>query len=173
MARTARSAPPSALNAASDSHPAALLDSVVERSTSKQAPPAASGIAVGRLDGFDDSGLPIVSIAQLGATVSPSQSMVLLEAAHVGQHLAIGFEGGDRSRPLVLGLMMGSARPLPPTALVDGERVVLQAEHEIELRCGDAAIVLSADGRITVRGTYITSHASATQRILGGSVNVN
>jgi uncharacterized protein (DUF2345 family) len=64
--------------------------------------------------------------------------------------------------------------PRPPAEVrVDGERVVLQAEHEIELRCGEAAIVLSADGRITLRGTYITSHASATQRILGGSVNVN
>ncbi len=57
--------------------------------------------------------------------------------------------------------------------LVDGERVVFQAEHEIELRCGDAAIILSCDGRIELRGTYITSKASATQRILGGSVNIN
>ncbi len=56
---------------------------------------------------------------------------------------------------------------------MDGERVVLRAEHEIELRCGEAALILNADGRIQLRGTYITSHASATQRILGGSVNVN
>lgn len=65
-----------------------------------------------------------------------------------------------------------AARP-PAEALIDGERVVLNAQHEIELRCGDAAIVLSADGRIEFRGTYITSQASATQRILGGSVNIN
>jgi hypothetical protein len=57
--------------------------------------------------------------------------------------------------------------------IVDGRHIVLQAEREIELRCGDAAIILSADGHIQLRGTYITSHASATQRILGGSINMN
>jgi hypothetical protein len=56
---------------------------------------------------------------------------------------------------------------------VDGQRHVVEAAQEIELRCGEAAIVLFADGRIQLRGTYITSHASATQRLVGGSVHLN
>jgi mannose-6-phosphate isomerase class I len=56
---------------------------------------------------------------------------------------------------------------------VDGHREVIEAAQELELRCGEACIVLTADGRIQLRGTYITSHASATQRIVGGSVHVN
>lgn len=88
--------------------------------------------------------------------------------------LALGFEGNDPGRPIVLGpLMSKPAEPASLDALIDGQRVTLQGEREIELRCGEAAIILSADGRIILRGTYITSHASATQRILGGSVNVN
>jgi len=63
--------------------------------------------------------------------------------------------------------------PLNVDVRVDGQSVSVKAQNEIELRCGQAAIVLTADGRITLRGTYITSHASATQRILGGSVNLN
>ena len=54
-----------------------------------------------------------------------------------------------------------------------GHREVIEAAEELELRCGEACIVLTADGRIQLRGTYITSHASATQRIVGGSVHVN
>ncbi|WP_229417946.1 hypothetical protein [Pseudoduganella buxea] len=76
----------------------------------------------------------------------------------------------------MLGVMLTpapAAAPLAADVLLDGERVVLEAAHEIELRCGEAALILSADGRIELRGTYITSQASATQRILGGSVNVN
>jgi len=78
--------------------------------------------------------------------------------------------------PLILGAMLTASAAPPPSdadVMVDGERVVLTAVREIELRCGDAALILSADGRIQMRGTYITSHASATQRILGGSVNIN
>lgn len=56
---------------------------------------------------------------------------------------------------------------------VDGHREVIEAAQELELRCGEACIVLTADGRIQLRGTYITSHASATQRIVGASVHVN
>jgi hypothetical protein len=32
---------------------------------------------------------------------------------------------------------------------------------------------MEKDGHIIIRGTYVTSHASATNRIRGGSVNLN
>lgn len=82
------------------------------------------------------------------------------------------FEQGDVTRPIVIGAMWG-----PPDASnaveVNNERIVIEAEQELELRCGDAVIVLTADGRILQRGNYISSHASATQRIRGGSVQIN
>jgi hypothetical protein len=79
---------------------------------------------------------------------------------------------------LLLGpVWQAPAAPAPatptPTLTADGQRHVVEAAQEIELRCGEAAIVLTADGRIQLRGTYITSHASATQRLVGGSVHVN
>jgi hypothetical protein len=90
--------------------------------------------------------------------------------------VALGFEAGEPYRPIILGFMMGpstQATEKPIEARLDQKRVVLTAEQEIELRCGEAAIILNADGRVTIRGTYVTSQASATQRILGGSVNLN
>jgi hypothetical protein len=32
---------------------------------------------------------------------------------------------------------------------------------------------MEKDGHITIRGTYLVSHASASNRIRGGSVNLN
>ncbi|NHZ44602.1 hypothetical protein [Massilia aquatica] len=48
---------------------------------------------------------------------------------------------------------------------------VIGGGAEIELRCGNAALIMSADGRIQLRDTYITSYTSETELILGGSVN--
>jgi Domain of unknown function (DUF6484) len=146
----------------------------------------ADGIAIGVLHSLADPGGARICLATLlGAATVHARSLVPLMAAHLGAQVAVGFEGGDTQRPIILGLMLaqppeapltlakGNTATQPSEAVVDGQRVVLRAEHEIELRCGEAAIVLSADGHIQLRGTYITSHASATQRILGGSVNVN
>lgn len=137
----------------------------------------ANGIAVGTLAGFAADGGALVDIAPFDLRGVPARSVTPLDAGQVGQPVALGFESGDPERPIILGMMLAPApvqAPRPAVdATLDGEKVTLTAEHEIELRCGEAAIVLSADGRIQIRGRYITSHADATQRILGGSVNIN
>jgi hypothetical protein len=152
--------------------PDRLLHDVVDRTPLRDRP--AHGIAVGILAGFDSDGSALVDIAAFGLSGVRARSVAALDAGQLGQQVALGFEAADPGRPIVLGLMLTAAPPRTQAeALVDGEKVVLTATHEIELRCGEAAIVLSSDGRVQIRGTYITSHASATQRILGGSVNVN
>ncbi|MDQ1918744.1 DUF6484 domain-containing protein [Massilia pseudoviolaceinigra] len=136
----------------------------------------ANGIAVGIFDGVDEDGGALVSIPTFGLSRIRARSISPLDLNQIGQSLALGFEAGEPTRPIILGVMLTTpAIPTlaPADVLLDGKKLVLTAEHEIELRCGDAALILSADGRIQLRGTYITSHASATQRILGGSVNIN
>lgn len=177
--------------------PHALLQNVLAQSLlpAKQA----GGIAIGVLEAFDPNGRALVNIAALGLTRLSAPSLVTLDKSNLGAQLALGFESGDSLRPIILGLILApqtladiaEAKPAAPDEqecqhtphskadsepldlIVDGQHIVLQAEREIELRCGEAAIILSADGHIQLRGTYITSHASATQRILGGSINMN
>lgn len=168
------SSPPSAASAAPDG-PASgerLLAEVIEHSS--QRPQRADGIAIGVFMGLDADGSPLVSVSKWGIARIRARSIAAIDSSHNGQSVALGFDNGDPLRPIILGLMLAqpAARPAPEVVL-DGERVQLEAAHEIELRCGEAAIILSADGRIELRGTYITSYASATQRILGGSVYVN
>ena len=104
------------------------------------------------------------------------------------QGVVLMFENGERSKPLVLGLVQEvSASPLVdailedlPTAnqvevTVDGKpRVIeLDAEQELILRCGQASITLRRDGKILIRGVYVETRASGTNRIKGGSVQIN
>jgi hypothetical protein len=154
--------------------PNQLLNAVVLQTP--QPPTRADGIAVGTVDGLTPDGTVLVSIPAFGLSRIPSRSIGSVGVDQTGNSVALGFEGGDPHLPIILGplLAVPAAKPAPElNVALDGERVVLKAQHEIELRCGEAALVLSADGRIQLRGTYITSHASATQRILGGSVNIN
>jgi hypothetical protein len=61
----------------------------------------------------------------------------------------------------------------PLEAIVDGKRVVLDARDEIVLRCGKASITLRRNGRIVIRGTYVETRSQGTNRIKGGSVQIN
>ena len=53
------------------------------------------------------------------------------------------------------------------------ERLVLSAEKEIVLRCGEASITLRADGKIILRGTHLLQRSSGPLRLKGGSVSIN
>ncbi len=60
-----------------------------------------------------------------------------------------------------------------PEAKIDGKRVTLTARDEIELRCGEASIVLRRNGRVVIRGAYLETRSRGTHRIRGGTVEIN
>ena len=53
------------------------------------------------------------------------------------------------------------------------ERHVFSARREIVLRCGKASITLTRSGKVIIRGTQVSTHATGTNRIKGGSVRIN
>jgi hypothetical protein len=136
------------------------------------------GIVIGSVvstlpDGRLQLSIPALSMESVEARVA-----CVPDGLVSGAEVAVMFEQGDIARALVMGPMYAGAnekatRQAEQEVLVDHQRVVIEAGQELELRCGEAAIILTADGRILQRGTYISSHASATQRILGGSVQIN
>lgn len=109
------------------------------------------------------------------------------------QSAALVFENGDLGLPIVLGLLQEAPTPLhdllraeaprPPAAdaprlapieaSVDGKRVVIDAEHEITLKCGEASLTLRRDGKILLRGTYVETYARGLNRIKGAQVKIN
>lgn len=100
-----------------------------------------------------------------------------LGAEDAGCEVALLFEGGDPARPFVVGRMEAGSAPAadanPVRAEVDGGRLVLTAEREIVLRCGEASITLTRAGKVLVRGAYLLSRSSGVNRIRGGSVQIN
>jgi hypothetical protein len=139
-----------------------------------------SGVRLGVLQGFDEQGQACVQIDGQVRQQVCAGALVALRAQDVGQRVALGFEDADTQRPLILGLLLeapGAAMHVSGTGSVSIERqgthTLIEAGEELELRCGEAVILLQADGRIDLRGTYITSHAHAGQRIRGGSVQIN
>lgn len=133
------------------------------------------GVVIGIFLGFDDGAAPLVVFSgNPKETAIPARSMIEMAASMIGTEVALLFEQGDSSRPLIVGRLVDPVRkPAPAQIVRDGELVRITAEERIELRCGKAVILMEKDGRIIIRGTNVTSHASAANRIRGGSIDLN
>ena len=69
---------------------------------------------------------------------------------------------------------LSTAAPAPGEPLRIAHReIVIEAGEELTLRCGEASIRITRDGKIVLRGDHILSRARGTQRIKGGSVAIN
>jgi hypothetical protein len=149
-----------------------VLDQTPRPGATDGQPAVAGSIALVQVHRVDGGGVWLHGSALGDEPVLATATLVPVGDADLGRWVAINACAGQPSRWVLMGYVM-QPHPLNVDVRVDGQSVSVKAQNEIELRCGQAAIVLTADGRITLRGTYITSHASATQRILGGSVNLN
>jgi hypothetical protein len=79
---------------------------------------------------------------------------------------------GDEQHPVVIGVVLGQAEDGPALSDVDGN-TVLTAARQLVLRCGAAAITISADGQVSISGTDVRSRAKRLQRITGANVKIN
>ncbi|CAH2396631.1 DUF6484 domain-containing protein [Mesorhizobium escarrei] len=133
------------------------------------------GVVIGVFLGYGDEALPLVVFpGNPRQTAVPARSLTELNSSMVGSEVALLFEAGDPGRPLVVGRLVNPERKTnAPLVVCDGENVRITGADRIELRCGKAAILMENDGRITIRGTYVTTHASAANRIRGGSIDLN
>jgi len=107
-----------------------------------------------------------VTIPALGETPLFAQSLVPVTAASVGRQAAVTMMD---DQPLILGLI----QPPAPEVEADGEKLLLEARREMTLRCGKASITMTADGRVTIRGTQVLSRSDGPNRVQGASVQLN
>jgi Domain of unknown function (DUF6484) len=132
------------------------------------------GVVIGLVLGFQDAAPLVVFSGNPSDQAITARSLVRLTAEDVGREVALLFEDGARDRPLIMGRLVEPVRDdSVPVVVADGQMVRLVAKQRIELRVGKSSLIMEADGHITLRGTDLVSHASRSNRIRGGSVNLN
>lgn len=155
---------------------------VATSETARAAAPV-EGIVLGRLVAINGLGVPSVEYpGSPGGAPREARTVVCLDEKQVGRTLALAFEGGRVDAPIVLGVVHDPLSDLMEVdaregesreAVVDGERVVFDAQREIVLRCGEASIRLQRDGKILISGTHLLSRSKGPNRVKGASVQIN
>ena len=136
-------------------------------------PDRIDGVLIGRLAALEAGGARVVFPGSPPEGMS-ARVMAALGEGDLGREVALLFEGGDPRCPVVMGLMHGGFAPATrPEARVDDQRIELNAEKEIVLRCGKSSITLTRAGKILIRGEYVLTRSSGVNRIQGGSVQIN
>jgi hypothetical protein len=135
---------------------------------------AGKGVVIGSFCGLNDDGQFMVV---LGDTRKPMQALstIGLAPSDVGAKIVVAFEKGNIRRPIIIGRLQVAAPPpkIAASLKIDGERVVLQAEQQIELRCGEASLVLTRAGKVLIRGNYVLSRSRGANKIKGAFVDIN
>ncbi len=141
-----------------------------------------SGAVTARLHGFDLDERPLLSgLPSLSGEIVPARTTVNLLRSHLGSTAVVLCERGDPRRPIIVGVLQEaplSAANVPdslPRVTVDrdDERVLLTAEREIVLRCGEASITLTRAGKVLIKGKYVLSRSSGYNKIKGAAVDIN
>lgn len=160
--------------------PVDVLRSLVEhRALGHSAPLPAATTAV--FCGFDQDDRPLVrDLPGLNREIVTAQTTVALVREQIGCRVVVLFEGGDVRKPIVMGVLQQPSRraePAEPVQLVsvqaDDQRLVLSAEREVVLRCGEASITLTRAGKILIQGKYVLSRSSGYNKIKGAAVDIN
>lgn len=133
-----------------------------------------SGVRVGTLVGRRPDNALLVDFPGNPGGPREARSTIAFEREPSSScEVLLVFEEEDPRRPIIMGVMQPP--PGHPSADVelDGERLVLSAEREIILRCGEAELVLRRNGRVVLRGAYVETRSKGVNRIKGGSVQIN
>ncbi len=146
----------------------------------------AGQVITGHLQGIDDEGR-ILFLAEKGAGSPVPVSIgialsdgVLVPAARNQQRALVIGTNEDPPKLVLVGLLRervsAAARDAGPGRLevkIDGETLRFTADREIELRCGNASLVLRQSGRVILKGTYLETSSRGPLKIKGATVEIN
>lgn len=83
-----------------------------------------------------------------------------------GDRVLVVVPEGPSARPAVIGKVGAYRRP-------DRRQVVIDADEELVIRCGEGSITIRKNGQVLIKGLDIVSHARKRNRVRGGSVQIN
>ncbi len=147
---------------------------------------AAGRVLTGHLSGIDDEGC--VRFLPEGSAGPPQPVAIgialpdgsIVKAARLAQRAVVLATDDESERWVLIGLVRDrvvaharDARRGELEVTVDGETLALTAERRIELRCGEASLVLEADGKVVLSGNYVVSRSRGPNKIKGATIALN
>lgn len=146
--------------------PAALTESLPSR-----------GVTIGRLVGIENK-YPLVHYPSCpSANGLVAQTIVPVKPDNVGKQVLLTFVNDNPECPVIIGFLVEpddkNSDSCHINFEIDGERLLLTAEREIVLRCGEGSITLTRAGKIIIKGTYVLSRSSGYNKIKGSAVDIN
>jgi hypothetical protein len=160
-----------------------LLETTILETTGRS---VAQGLVMGQIVRLTDEGRAMVDFAGAAQPVEAASACgdsVDAGVNLVGSAVLLWIDPATKA-PVMLGIVRDTLQPKrkakrvspksqPLQVRVDGERLVLEAQQQIELRCGESSITLRKDGKILIKGAELVSRASRSNRIKGASVEIN
>jgi hypothetical protein len=151
------------------------------RPAKRQATVTVPSVTIGELLAIADDGKSplVIYPGQPGTAALRARAVLDLHGAHIGQSVVLQFEGGDPTLPIVIGVLRQSEgwpleeRPAQVEVDADGERMIVRAKEQLELRCGKASITLTRAGKVLIQGSYVLTRSTGVNRVKGGAVQIN
>src|SRR5438477_4944779 len=131
--------------------------------------PGLAGAVTARLQGFDLEDRPqLVGLPDLPNEIVTARTTVPLSRTQLGAAVVVVCERGDMRLPIVVGVIQhkspggapAAAAPRQVSVQADEDRILLSANREIVLSCGDARITLTRAGKVLIEGRYVMSRSS-------------
>ena len=108
-----------------------------------------------------------------------------LKVGEIDKPVLLAFDRNDLKSPIIIGFLNDTYHTQinkeksnlsswqGKDIFVDGDKLIINAQEEIVLKCGKSSIILGKDGKIVLKGVKIASRASDTNKIKGSTVNIN
>lgn len=163
---------------------------IADNITQRQEYELIKGTRIGKITAIDDNGTIIVDYHgnpaghAVKAQMTSSARKIIKQHNAVNKKVLLAFENDNPEQPVIIDTIYSllddmTENPVEPkedeikTAIIDGQRIVFDADEEVVLRCGDASITMTKDGKVLIRGAYVSSNSSGVNRVKGGSVSIN
>jgi hypothetical protein len=132
-------------------------------------------LCTGTVVAVDADGTMRVAVAGRSEALR-ARALAVISTSDLGKDVVLGFEGGMLDRPIVIGILGPS--PFDDATdsaeiTISSERLTLEGRAEVVIRCGPTSITLTESGKVLIKGEYVSSRATGTNRIRGGSVHIN
>ena len=133
---------------------------------------AGDGVVIGTFAGFDDGGQFLVALGAAAPVLA--MSIVGLSPRDAGARVVVAFERADPRAPVIMGRLQAAPIEREVAHLkVDGKRIRIEAQEQLELRCGEASLVLTSAGKVLIRGTHVVSRSRGANKVKGAFVEIN